>query len=1098
MATIRLVATRVFTISLWLGLSVGYAAAAPEAQTVIQGEKIPASSIGESYVESMAEARERLRKAPPKATNPKEAERQRYGEWKVPSRGSTGKTASGDYYVINNWGDLRMGIGFPEVVDVHGVWVVGQMDQAVWPAAIRAIGYRAGLEVERTNWFTDFAADPTWFAMDLCDIDRLVIVGEPSRAVPDAGWYGIDDLTYTPLSEDAPGLIVVDFDDLSYKATLSTTRYAGLEWEFGTGSDLAGAVHPPRVPPGAEEDADGPGVVAGGGFSGTGGALPELVDDFQGIVRGDAGQWSYPPDTHGAVGPDQFVSVVNRVFAVYDKQTGALLENMSLGSFLPGSSGDPRVLYDQHDDRWVVIITNFSNRIYLAYSLTDDAMGSWFKTNFVVSEGSDADKWPDYPTLGVDKRGIYTASYMVGGNNRMSLFAIDKAPLLASPPELVTVTAFRDLWWEGAIQPVHTYGDPGVEYVVSRSGSSSIRLRSINPPLYNPTLSELGFFTVPSGPSPPDAPVMGAAVPLDTVGSRLMNAVYRDGSIWAAHTIGVNNVAACRWYELDPDSVALIQSGTVGAPDINYFFPSITVNKFGHVAMGFSGSNADQFAGTYYTGRRASDPPGEMAPPVQYKAGNASQSLIDQYGRNRFGDYSYTTLDPVDEELIYTVQEYTESDNVWGTWVAALRPGDCNGNGVDDGCDLDCGPPGGACDVAGCGQSTDCDGNGRLDECESIIGACCLPDGSCCNRISFLQCSQIGSWLGDGVDCAEVVGSECLPTPTDITLSVGSTSVFPNGGTKAEVFVDEVESLFSYGAAINIELVSGSGDAFLSCPSGATVDTGHPDYVFEGRSAISLPNCASESIEATLTGGAPEDVGVHPNYLGEFVISIAEETTPGTVFEVSLRSEPGFTYLRAPGGANIPYQPGAAITLTVLDPSDCFPPSVAAEGCRSLSITPSGAATQALLVRGEQTDGDVSCVDAYVQADGTLGPNPVFQSAAAWGTVHLRSDQIIPEAPYQVLADCGAPGNPLLAPPEAATTWLWGDVESPPNGVVNLADVLEVIRAIEGEIPGFVIARGDVEPCEPNGLLNLADALTVLLAVEGNGYTELGCPVPCE
>jgi hypothetical protein len=43
---------------------------------------------------------------------------------------------------------------------------------------------------------------------------------------------------------------------------------------------------------------------------------------------------------------------------------------------------------------------------------------------------------------------------------------------------------------------------------------------------------------------------------------------------------------------------------------------------------------------------------------------------------------------------------------------------DCNGNGIEDACDLDCGEPFGPCDVSGCGQSTDCNNNGIPDECD--------------------------------------------------------------------------------------------------------------------------------------------------------------------------------------------------------------------------------------------------------------------------------------------------------------------------------------------------------------------------------------------
>ncbi|MFQ5414858.1 MAG: hypothetical protein ACE5E6_10415 [Phycisphaerae bacterium] len=48
-------------------------------------------------------------------------------------------------------------------------------------------------------------------------------------------------------------------------------------------------------------------------------------------------------------------------------------------------------------------------------------------------------------------------------------------------------------------------------------------------------------------------------------------------------------------------------------------------------------------------------------------------------------------------------------------------PPDCNNNDILDDCDLACGEPGGACDVPGCGNSEDCDGNGVPDECSSDI-----------------------------------------------------------------------------------------------------------------------------------------------------------------------------------------------------------------------------------------------------------------------------------------------------------------------------------------------------------------------------------------
>ncbi len=55
--------------------------------------------------------------------------------------------------------------------------------------------------------------------------------------------------------------------------------------------------------------------------------------------------------------------------------------------------------------------------------------------------------------------------------------------------------------------------------------------------------------------------------------------------------------------------------------------------------------------------------------------------------------------------------------------VANFRPPqDCNENKICDNCDLDCGSPGGGCDVVGCGASHDCNDNGLPDECDIAWG----------------------------------------------------------------------------------------------------------------------------------------------------------------------------------------------------------------------------------------------------------------------------------------------------------------------------------------------------------------------------------------
>jgi len=640
---------------------------------VIIGEKLDPIYYGPGFVEHMDDSIERdLLQRSNLDMNLKNRNSQ-HGIWVVPSIDACYTPHSGDHYVINKWGDTNMGIAFPTKVDVHGAWFAGQGGgEGVWASCIRVIGYCNSEKTQITDWFKDIDDVPTWFAINLNDVDRIIIEATP--VYKGAGWYAMDDLTYTPkikYEQEQPATIILDFEECYFNQNLNNSNYGGLTWENGTG-DFTIQI---------SDDNDNKELSLRKRYSNNplednNVFSPILISEFQGVIRGDAESWSYPPDSCGAAGPNHFVEVVNRNFAVYDKSTGEELINILLGAFLPGSNGDPRVLFDQYSDRWFVIVCDFDTRIYLAVSTSDDPTESWFKCNFVVSQGSDAGKWPDYPTLGVDEVGIYTAAYMIGGGNGMSIFALDKAPLIAEVPSLGDIYAFRELPLEGAIQPVHTFNTSEGEYFVSHASSTEIRLRLLTNLLSNPNLIELGFVTVPSHYAPPDAPANGSTVPLDTVGDRLMNAVFRDGYIWTAHCIDVDGRAASRWYKIDVSNISLDDFGTIKDSVMYYFFPTIMVNAGGDVIMGFSGSNSDQYAAAYYTGRLASDPPGEMAPPVLLKEGEATYNLIDGYGRNRWGDYSLCSLDPV-KQTLWTIQEYSHSHNAsgenrWGTWIGEL------------------------------------------------------------------------------------------------------------------------------------------------------------------------------------------------------------------------------------------------------------------------------------------------------------------------------------------------------------------------------------------------------------------------------------------
>ena len=87
--------------------------------------------------------------------------------------------------------------------------------------------------------------------------------------------------------------------------------------------------------------------------------------------------------------------------------------------------------------------------------------------------------------------------------------------------------------------------------------------------------------------------------------------------------------------------------------------------------------------------RYGSDAAGTMRDPLIYKAGEGMYWKTFNCGNpaaeNRWGDYSATMVDPVDDTSLWTLQEYSQPEGsvfaatgcnsgVWGTWWAKVVP----------------------------------------------------------------------------------------------------------------------------------------------------------------------------------------------------------------------------------------------------------------------------------------------------------------------------------------------------------------------------------------------------------------------------------------
>ena len=441
-----------------------------------------------------------------------------------------------------------------------------------------------------------------------------------------------------------------------------------------------------------------------------------LRDQFNAFGGG-----SVPPDTMGAIGPDHFLQVINSSVAVFDR-TGRRLSHVALDTFFHFTENgvtyprngafDPRVLYDRRSGRWIAsalergATSESANDAVLAISATGDPLGAWFHYLVPISVPTDSRSYfSDFDTLGTDDNGVYVLAsiFPSAGADFAKLVALDKAPLLAGAPAAQFQFApIADVYStpQPALNLDPVAADAPAWFVASwpftlnSTDSANLSCFTLTwrgaPGARTPTLGATKtVFTATFG-FPAEAPAKGATVKLDATDFRLVNALLRNQRLWTCRNVGVNdsggasgaNRTGCEWLELDlaGGEARLRQSGRVfdeAVTDPHFFlFPTIAVNGQGHAVMAFTSTSAADFPGIAFASRLATDPLGTMRDVALIKSGEHAYQRLDGLGRNRWGDYSFTSVDPRDDLSLWTVQEYAKADgteaSIWGTWVARL------------------------------------------------------------------------------------------------------------------------------------------------------------------------------------------------------------------------------------------------------------------------------------------------------------------------------------------------------------------------------------------------------------------------------------------
>ncbi len=433
-------------------------------------------------------------------------------------------------------------------------------------------------------------------------------------------------------------------------------------------------------------------------YPGTG-KMPAPLMNFDGLMINDGGGW-HPPDTHGDVGPNHYVQVVNIAIGIYDKATGAELVNLPYNTFFqgpPGSAcdsqnaGDVVVVYDEMADRWIVSDFSFpgdESRQCIAVSQSGDPVaGGWYFYD-VDTKDPTYGSWCDYPKMGVWPDAYYLTCNMFDPWVGANVFALDRAAMLSGAP--ATAVMFGTGANYGSLLPSNVRGTVppagAPNYMASVEAPTSLYLWEFHVDWTTPGNST---FT-----GPVDVPVAsfiyapwtwipqgGTQQKLDSLGDRLMCQLqYRNmGSyeaLYVNHTVFSNEVAGVRWYEVrDPGGApAVYQQGTY-QPDGNFrWMGSIAADKDGNIALGYSVSSPTMYPSVRYTGRLNGEVLGLML--------QGETSLIEgtgsQSSSNRWGDYSGMSIDPVDGCTFWYTQEYFKTTGgAWYTRIGSFRFPSC-------------------------------------------------------------------------------------------------------------------------------------------------------------------------------------------------------------------------------------------------------------------------------------------------------------------------------------------------------------------------------------------------------------------------------------
>ncbi|MFZ0548519.1 MAG: hypothetical protein WAM60_23930 [Candidatus Promineifilaceae bacterium] len=417
-----------------------------------------------------------------------------------------------------------------------------------------------------------------------------------------------------------------------------------------------------------------------------------------------------PPDPELAVGSNYLIAVVNIAFEIYNKQGQVVLQSTTFSSLFSGVSGcnvlgnlfDPNVLYDESTGRYFMGIASDSGYYCAAVSATSNPASTWYRYRFTTNATGG---FFDYPHAGIGRDAIYLGAniFQCPQSNcpyrEARVWAFNKSAMYANASTAVVERAVPGGTTSFTPQPANLHGyaqgtwpTTGPHYFIidTNFNGSTNTVYAWSSPFSTNTFFSTGTYnlTTATGVSPlypfATASQYGGSGRIQTNDWRPLDNEYRNGYLWTTNTITCNpgggSVTCVRWAQINPSNGSIVQAGVLGSSSTYRYFGDLAANHCSDMAIGFTKSSANTYAGVWVAGRQSSDPPNTLQGETLMKAGETTYDAFDN-SPFRWGDYTGFTSDPNGRDFWYLGQyskNVSQSPANWGTYIGCFSVPSCS------------------------------------------------------------------------------------------------------------------------------------------------------------------------------------------------------------------------------------------------------------------------------------------------------------------------------------------------------------------------------------------------------------------------------------